>query len=73
MKSDDVQMNGQTNGVAKKSKKIMSARRSPTAATEAIRKQRDAARKEMMEARRKAMKMQKQSSQNIEIFIPESS
>lgn len=76
MLDEQPKTNGETNGTQKKLKKVQSTPRPTSAAAEAIRKQRDAARKQMMmEARRKAMKTQKQPSQNtdIEIFMPESS
>lgn len=65
-------VDGKTNGSIRKLKKCAVARPS-TAGSEELKKQRDAQRKQMMEDRRKAMKSQKQPSQSIEIFVPESS
>lgn len=64
--------NGKTNGT-KKVRKPTSTVRPTTAGSEKLRKQRDAQRKQMMEDRRKAMKVQKQDKEGIEIFVPETS
>lgn len=44
-----------------------------SASTEAQRKQREAARKKMIEERRKAMRDKQEQEKGIEIFVPESS
>lgn len=60
------------NGTANKTRKAVNRPRPTNAANEEARKQREAQRKQLIEARRKAMREQKQN-QNIEIYVPESS
>lgn len=64
-----------TNGTTKPKKIVNRPVRPNSAANEEARKQREAQRKKMIEERRKAMKAQQntEKTENIEIFVPESS
>lgn len=61
------------NGTTKTKKVINRPVKPNSAANDEARKQREAQRRKMIEERRKAMKAQQNTTENIEIFVPESS